>query len=307
MRALPPVLIFGGHSARPARSHSHGIGHLHFTRGSFTSYFNSRLKCLLIQKEGLYLIRSYVGSCFLSQSCGHEVSIPYYSAITFLGLVLVSRGWARSIHSSFPSDVSRKLWLLVYLRLLSLLRTHPNGFLRRTRRHGTRTPFLSKAPYTSTLSSRWKIQRTRIWPPSCPTSLWTVQAGEHKRHSQIDASECPTSGTFLCSISYSVLLEIAEDGVLLCKKAAVLMHSPQEIFGTPLACSMARPCKTPPGVDSFFRTPHSAAEYEHTTAHLWFLSSGAWNQRPLTRILRRSSDLNLLIWRFYWFSKLSIY
>lgn len=77
MRALPPVLIFGGHSARPARSHSHGIGHLHFTRGSFTSYFNSRLKCLLIQKEGLYLIGSYVGSFFLSQSCGHEVSIPY--------------------------------------------------------------------------------------------------------------------------------------------------------------------------------------------------------------------------------------
>lgn len=33
---------------------------------------------------------------------------------------------------------------------------------RRRRRHGTRTPFLSKAPYTSTLSSQWKIQRTRI-------------------------------------------------------------------------------------------------------------------------------------------------
>lgn len=159
-----PVLIFGSHSARPARSYSHGIGHPHFTRGSFTSYFNSRLKCLLIQKEGLYLIGigSYVGSSFLSQSCGHEVFIPYYSATTFLGLVLVSRGVSSINTFEFSFFHFLKRWLLVYLRLLSLLRTHPNGFLRRTRRHGTRTPFLSKAPYTFTLSSQWKIQRTRI-------------------------------------------------------------------------------------------------------------------------------------------------
>jgi len=110
-----------------ARSHSHGIGHLHFRRGSFTSYFNSRLKCLLIQKEGLYLIGSYVGSCFLSQSCGHEVSIPYFSATIFLGLVLVSRG-VSSINT-FEFSFRRFDQTVVACFFTSSLSAHPNECL----------------------------------------------------------------------------------------------------------------------------------------------------------------------------------
>lgn len=72
---------------RTARSHSHGIGHLHLvvrllrTLIPGSSAYSSKKKAYTLS----------VAAWALVFYPGHEVSIPYYSATTFLGPVLLSR------------------------------------------------------------------------------------------------------------------------------------------------------------------------------------------------------------------------
>lgn len=89
---------------------------------------------------------------------------------------------------------------------------------------------VSKAPYTfNPFLSVEDPTRTHL------TALLsnTVQPGEHKRESQIDASECPTSATFLCSILERLVVNcrslISRESFFCYAKRLneVLMHSPQ--------------------------------------------------------------------------------